>query len=106
MVVFMGEHGHCLRKTFERGGILYLDYKTYNALTKVQTFRTFYFSPSRNPKITRDAFHLLVSFELIKALKQGKAAFAPVSWQIYTLDKLLTQVKHEFNASNKDLYTE
>ena len=27
------------------------------------------------------------------------------SWQIYTLDKLLVQVKHEFNASNRELYT-
>ncbi len=84
---------------------IYLDCKTYNTLTKDQTFRTFYFSPSKDPKITKDAFHLLMSFELDTAEREGRRAFIPVSWQIYTLDKLLIQVKHEFNASNKDLYT-
>ena len=84
---------------------IYLDCKTYNTLTKDQTFRTFYFSPSKDPKITRDAFHLLMSFELDTAEREGRRAFIPISWQIYTLDKLLIQVKHEFNASNKDLYT-
>ena len=34
----------------------------------------------------------------------GKSQFIPISWQIYTLDKLLIQVKHEFNASNRELY--
>lgn len=87
------------------GRTIYLDCKTYNTLTKDQTFRTFYFSPSEDPKITRDAFHLLMSFELDTAERKGKRAFIPISWQIYTLDKLLVQVKHEFNASNRELYT-
>jgi len=89
----------------ENGRAVYLDCKTYNTLTKDQSFRTFYFSPSGDPKITRDAFHLLMSFELDTAERKGQRAFIPISWQIYTLDKLLVQVKHEFNASNKDLYT-
>ena len=87
------------------GRTVYLDCKTYNTLTKDQTFRTFYFSPSNDPKITRDAFHLLISFELDIAQRKGERAFIPISWQIYTLDKLLVQVKHEFNASNRELYT-
>jgi len=89
----------------EGGIVVYMDCKTYNTLTKDQTFRTFYFSPSKDPKITRDAFHLLMSFELDTAERKGKKAFIPISWQIYTLDKLLIQVKHEFNASNRELYT-
>ena len=88
----------------KNGSIVYLDCKTYNTLTKDQSFRTFYFSPSEDPKITRDAFHLLMSFELDTGKRKGKSAFIPISWQIYTLDKLLIQIKHEFNASNKDLY--
>lgn len=84
---------------------IYLDCKTYNTLTKASTFRSFYFSPSQDPKITKDAFHLLMSFELDTAEREGRRAFIPISWQIYTLDKLLIQVKHEFNANNKDLYT-
>uniref|UniRef100_A0A7C6E9V7 Uncharacterized protein n=1 Tax=candidate division WOR-3 bacterium TaxID=2052148 RepID=A0A7C6E9V7_UNCW3 len=87
------------------GRIVYLDCKTYNTLTKDQSFRTFYFSPSEDPKITEDAFHLLMSFELDTAERKVKRAFIPISWQIYTLDKLLIQVKHEFNASNRELYT-
>lgn len=89
----------------ESGIVVYLDCKTYNTLTKEQSFRTFYFSPSKDPKITRSAFHLLMSFELDTAERRGKRAFIPISWQIYTLDKLLIQVKHEFNASNRELYT-
>lgn len=89
---------------YESGRIAYLDCKTYNTLTKDQSFRTFYFSPSEDPKITRDAFHLLISFELGTAERKGRKAFIPISWQIYTLDKLLVQVKHEFNASNRELY--
>ncbi|MEW6674704.1 MAG: hypothetical protein AB1348_01570 [Nitrospirota bacterium] len=89
----------------ESGKVVYLDCKTYNTLTKDQSFRTFYFSPSEDPKITRDAFHLIMSFELDTAERRGKRAFIPISWQIYTLDKLLIQVKHEFNASNRELYT-
>jgi len=84
---------------------VYLDCKTYNTKTKDQSFRTFYFSPLEDPKITKDAFHLLMSFELDTAERKGKRAFIPISWQIYTLDRLLIQVKHEFNASNRELYT-
>lgn len=87
------------------GRTIYLDCKTYSARTKDQSFRTFYFSPSEDPKITKDAFHLLMSFELSLDQREGKAAFVPISWHIYTLDKLLIQVKHEFNASNRGLYT-
>jgi hypothetical protein len=89
----------------QSGRRVYLDCKTYSTLTKNQTFRTFYFSPSEDPKITKDAFHLLMSFELDTAERKGERAFIPISWQIYTLDKLLIQVKHEFNASNRELYT-
>ncbi|KUK32081.1 MAG: hypothetical protein XD63_0672 [Thermoanaerobacterales bacterium 50_218] len=89
-----------------RGKIIYLDCKTYNTDTKNQSFRTFYFSPSRDPKITRDAFHLLLSFELTREAREAEMAFVPISWQLYTLENLQVQVKHEFNASNKDLYKE
>jgi len=87
-----------------RGEVIYLDCKTYNTATKNQSFRTFYFSPSRDPKITKDAFHLLLSFELTREERKGQMAFVPISWQLYTLENLKVQVKHEFNASNRDLY--
>lgn len=84
--------------------VVYLDCKTYNTATKNQSFRTFYFSPSEDPKITKDAFHMLLSFELEIEERGGQKPFVPKSWQLYTLEKLKVQVKHEFNASNKDLY--
>lgn len=89
----------------QNGRIIYMDCKTYNVKTREQNFRTFYFSPSDDPKITKDAFHLLMSFQLNTAKRKNKRAFVPISWEIYTLDKLLVQVKHEFNASNRELYT-
>jgi len=55
-------------------------------------------------KITKDAFHLLLSFELTREERKGQMAFVPISWQLYTLENLRVQVKHEFNASNKDFY--
>lgn len=88
--------------TYKR--IIYIDCKTYSTKTKGQSFRTFYFSPSKDPKINSDAHHLLISFELETDTRKNKRAFIPISWQIYALDNLLVQVKHEFNASNKDLY--
>jgi len=90
--------------TDENNTILYLECKTYSLAQKEQTFRTFYLSPSEDPKVTKDAFHLLMSFEIKRNERNGGRIFVPVTWQIYTLDKLLVQVKHEFNASNKDLY--
>ena len=48
---------------------------------------------------------LLISNEHDVIEREKRKAYIPLSWQIYTLDKLLIQVKHEFNAGNKDLYT-
>jgi hypothetical protein len=92
--------------TDKYGRTIYLECKTYSSITKNQTFRTFYFSPSKDPKITKDAFHLLLSFELKRAKRNKKEVFVPISWKLYTLENLKVQVKHEFNASNKDLYKE
>jgi hypothetical protein len=41
---------------------------------------------------------------LKRAKRNKKEVFVPISWQLYTLENLKVQVKHEFNASNKDLY--
>ncbi|MEN3038407.1 MAG: hypothetical protein ABDI07_04505 [Candidatus Kryptonium sp.] len=83
---------------------IYLDCKTYSGITKQQSFRTFYFSPSRDPKIVKDAYHLLLSYELKQITKNKRQFYVPISWQLYTLENLSIQIKHEFNASNKDIY--
>jgi hypothetical protein len=86
----------------ESGWSGYLDCKTFATKSIGSTFRAFYLSPSKEPKITRDAVHLLLSFEL---QPKGRNIYIPMSWHLYDLHSLEVQVKHEFNASNRDLYT-
>ncbi len=62
-------------------------------------------SPSSDPKVTEDAFHLLMSFELARKSRLGTRVYFPVRWGIYELARLKLQVKFEFNASNSKLYT-
>ena len=84
--------------------ITYLECKTYNQKSIGSSFRAFYFQPSKNSKITYDARHLMVGFEIIKENRKKKSVFVPTHWRLYTLEKMLVQIKHEFNASNKGMY--
>ena len=86
------------------GRVTYLECKTYNQKSIGSSFRAFYFQPSESPKITNDARHLMVGFEIIREKRNGKSVFVPIHWKLYTLEKMLVQVKHEFNASNKGIY--
>jgi hypothetical protein len=87
------------------GTAFYLECKTYNKNSFDTTFRSFYLSPSRDPKITKDALHLVVGFEIEQKTKAGKQVFIPVSWKLYSLESLECHIKLEFNASNKKLYS-
>ena len=82
----------------------YLELKTYNASTVNTTQRSFYYSPSVNPKVTHDALHLLLAYELEKTMRDGKTAFIPVHWKLITLQDLEVDLKFEFNQSNRGLY--
>ncbi|MBI3417543.1 MAG: hypothetical protein HY043_19805 [Verrucomicrobia bacterium] len=82
----------------------YLELKTYNAATANTTQRTFYYSPSSHPKITRDALHLLLAFEMKKIERAGKMAFVPAHWKLITLQNLAVDLKFEFNQSNRSMY--
>ncbi len=82
----------------------YLELKTYNAATVNTTQRTFYFSPSAHPKITRDALHFLLAYQLEKTARDGKTVFVPVHWKLITLQDLRVDLKFEFNQSNRGLY--
>jgi hypothetical protein len=84
--------------------ITYLECKTYNQKNIKSSFRSFYFQPSESFKITHDARHLMVGFEIKKERRNEKSVFVPTHWKIYTLEKILVQIKHEFNASNKEIY--
>jgi hypothetical protein len=83
----------------------YLELKTYSANTANTTQRSFYYSPSASPKVTRDALHLLLAFELEKAARtDGETLFVPVRWKLLTLQGLEVDLKFEFNQSNRGLY--
>ncbi len=82
----------------------YMELKTYNATTANTTQRSFYYSPSEHPKVTRDALHLLLAYELEKTERDGKTAFLPTHWKLITLQDLEVDLKFEFNQSNRGLY--
>lgn len=82
----------------------YLELKTYNASAANTTQRTFYYSPSAHPKITRDALHLLLAYQLEKISRDGKVVFVPVHWKLITLQDLVVDLKLEYNQSNRALY--
>jgi hypothetical protein len=83
------------------GAAFYIEVKTYNASTEDSTQRTFYLSPSADFKVTRDAFHLLIAVQLEKVSDDVYRA-ASVRW--LDLSRLRCDLKHEFNASNRDMY--
>lgn len=82
----------------------YLELKSYNATTANTTQRSFYYSPSARPKVTRDALHFLLAYQLEKTERDGKTAFVPVHWKLITLQNLEVDLKFEFNQSNRGLY--
>ena len=82
----------------------YLELKTYNAATANTTQRSFYYSPSAHPKVTLDALHLLLAYELERVERDGKTVFVPVHWKLITLQDLEVDLKFEFNQSNRGLY--
>jgi hypothetical protein len=82
----------------------YLELKTYSATTVNTTQRTFYYSPSEQPKVTREALHFLLAYELEKSDRGGKTVFIPVHWKLIALENLQVDLKFEFNQSNRGLY--
>ena len=87
------------------GRITYLECKTYNLANIGTTQRAFYFSPSKEScKVTADARHLVMSFQIEMAQRKGRQAYIPVHWRIYGTDTMVVQVKHEFNANNRQMY--
>ncbi|HLC57227.1 MAG TPA: hypothetical protein VJH95_01505 [Candidatus Nanoarchaeia archaeon] len=85
----------------------YVECKTYNEKNYQTTQRSFYFSPAKKQedfKVIHNARHLIVSFKIESAERNGKNAFIPVYWKIFSIDNLIGQIKHEFNSSNKQMY--
>jgi hypothetical protein len=79
----------------------YLEIKTYHPDTAHSSQRTFYLSPSEDPKVTRPAFHLLVAFAMVP---DAEGRYRAVSAQLVDLRDLPVSLKLEYNASNRELY--
>lgn len=79
---------------------IYLEVKTYSRASSDTSFRSFYLSPPLS-KVSKDAFHLLVAFEVEK--RDGR--FYPTRFRLHSIDGLPLDVKHEFNTSNDVLYS-
>jgi len=85
----------------------YIECKTYNERNYQTTQRSFYFSPAERPtdfKVIYDARHVIVSFKTERAEREGKRAFVPTYWKIFTTNNLIGQIKHEFNSTNQQMY--
>lgn len=83
----------------------YLECKTYNIENINTTQRSFYLSPTENTKITRDAHHFLLSFEIYVAKRiRQNSLFKCESWKLLDIEKLDIDVKYEFQSDNERLY--
>ena len=79
---------------------IYLEVKTYAQDQKDKTFRSFYLSPSDDPKVIDTAHHLLVAFEIEKE----DNLYRPVAYEVSDLFGLECDLKMEFNSNNARLY--
>lgn len=79
---------------------IYIEVKTYAAATRGTTMRSFYLSPTSDPKVTEDAHHLLVGFEIER---EGNL-YTPIGFTLVDLYGLDCDMKAEFNSDNRRLY--
>ena len=84
----------------------YLECKTYNIENVSTTQRSFYLSPSDEFKVTSEAHHFVVSFEVyVYGRKNKENIYKCKSWKIIDIANLSVDVKYEFQSDNKRLYS-
>lgn len=83
----------------------YLECKTFNKDNIDTTFRSFYLSPSEDFKITSDGHHFIISYEMVEQRRNTTSnVYRCKSWKLLSIEKLLVDVKYEFNSNNAHLY--
>jgi len=91
----------------EFGRTAYLECKTYNIENIATTQRSFYLSPSEDFKITKNGHHFVISYEIYVDGRTGtNNVYKCKQWKILSIEKLLVDVKYEFNSDNLRLYAE
>lgn len=89
-------------EVFAPGGArCYVEVKTYRPDSTGSSFRSFYLSPSSDPKVAHDAPHLLVAFGT-EQLPDGRYSVCEV--KLLDLSRLKIDLKVEIQASNADMY--
>ncbi len=85
----------------------YLECKTYNVNTVDSSQRSFYLSPSNDPKVTHEAIHFIIGFEIYEERRRaGLGTYKTRGWKLLDAYHLSCDVKHEFNSDNRRLYKE
>jgi hypothetical protein len=85
----------------------YLEVKSFEQDSDPTTFRSFYMSPSKHPKVCMDARHLVLGFGVTASPIQGSrdANYVPSSFKLIDLYDLECDLKYEFNSDNKRMYS-
>lgn len=86
----------------------YLEVKSYAYDTEPNTMRSFYLSPSANPKVCLDARHLVLGFGMKATQIDGSrdSFYTVASYKLINLFDLECDVKYEFNSDNRRMYHE
>ena len=91
----------------EFGRTNYLECKTFNKGNIATSQRSFYLSPSENFKVTKDAHHFVLSYEIYEDGREDKNnIYKCREWKLLAIENLLVDVKYEFNSDNLRLYSE
>jgi hypothetical protein len=93
-----------------RNMLTYVECKTYNHANIDTTQRSFYLSPSDDFKVTSDAYHFVISLEIVEVpgsrSGNGESEYTAVGWKILDIANLQMDLKMEFNSSNQKMYGE
>jgi len=84
----------------------YLEAKVVGEGKEKSTFRSFYLSPSENPKVCVDARHLLLAFKHDRQLdaSDGSERYRLTRFMLVDLSRVKGKIKFEYQSSNKDMY--
>jgi len=85
----------------------YLEAKVIAEGSEGTTLRSFYLSPSDNPKVCRDARHILVAFvhKRRENSADGYEQYELRHFKIVDLSKVRGQIKFEYQSNNKNMYS-
>jgi hypothetical protein len=84
----------------------YLEAKVVGAGSEGSSFRSFYLSPSDNPKVCEDARHILMAFghHRVEDSEDGFEQYELTDYKMVDLALVCGKIKFEYQSSNKDMY--